>query len=84
MLDDIVSARKSLCLYIPPCLCFAPDTNEGSSELAGRDHTVRLRGAGLPVGAAAGRERRVLLALSPFFGDIHHEGTGCSRPALHW
>lgn len=61
----------------------SPDPSEGGSEV-GRDHTVRLRGAGLPVRAAAGRVKRVLVGQGPFFGDIHPEGTACSKPALHW
>lgn len=86
-----ISLRKSLCLCIPlsPCCSPAPPADpqiplKVAQKLAGRDHTVRLHGAGLPVRAAAGTVRRVLLGPGPFFGDIHSEGTGCSKPALHW
>lgn len=77
-LGGTVSLRKSLCLHIPlsPCYAPAPPADPQTPlkvalKLAGRDHTVRLHGAGLPVRAAAGRVRRVLLGPGPFFGDIH-------------
>lgn len=89
-LGGTVYPRKSLRLCIPPYFCCVPARPADpqtpvkvAQKLAGRALAVRRWGAGLPGRAAAGRERRVLLGPGPFFGDIHPEGTGCSRPALH-
>lgn len=90
LLGGIVSPRQSLYLCIPLSLLFpclesrSPDLSESSLGLAGRDHALRLCGAGFDVWAAEGKAVRVLFSLNPFFGDIHPEGTGCSTSALHW
>ena len=56
-----VSAEKSPCLCFPPSLCWVPSADPQSpakvAQRFGRDHTVGLYGAGLPVRAAAGREK---------------------------
>ena len=35
-------------------------------------------------GQLQGEREGDCLARALFFGDIHPEGTGCSKPALHW
>ena len=62
--------KAGVCVFIPLCLCCVPPADPQSpakvAQRFGRDHTVGLCGAGLPVRAAAGRARRGLLGQGPF------------------